>query len=97
MCLYDWSVDSVEQKTKVESEQDENRRIKSQFKYGGSVVTTRSLQWEHRILTVATINFKKEQIPNIQLNSGIFNIYSKYIKALMGIPGQGFMFVILLM
>lgn len=42
-----------------------------------SVVTTRSLQWEQRILTVATGKFEKEHIPNIQLNSGIFNILLK--------------------
>ncbi len=91
MCLYDWSVDSVEQKRKVESEQDESRRIKSQFKYGGSVVTTRSLQLGQRILTAATVNVKKEHIPNIQLNSGIFNIY---IKAPMELPGRASMSVI---
>lgn len=42
-----------------------------------SVVTTRSLQWEQRILTVATSKFEKEQISNIQLNSGILNILFK--------------------
>lgn len=42
-----------------------------------SVVTTRSLQWGQRILTAATDKFQKEHIPNIQLNSGIFNILLK--------------------
>ncbi len=94
MCLYDWSVDSVEQKRKGGSEQDESRRIKSQFKYGEFSFTTRSLQWGPRILTVATDTFKKEHIPNIQLNSGIFNILLKYITPPMGLPGRASVSVI---
>ena len=51
------------------------------------MVTTGSLQWGQRILTAATDKFfKKEHIPNIQLNSGIFNTIKKYIKAPMELP-----------
>ncbi len=86
MCLYDWSVDSVEQKTKGGVEQDESRRIKSQFKYGGFSGYTRSLQWGQRILTAATDKFQKEHMPNIQPNSGILNILFQIIKAPMELP-----------
>ncbi len=65
----------AEKKRWSQEEQDESRRIKSQFKYGGFSGYHRSLQWGQRILTAESpINFKKEHIPNIQLNSGIFNI-----------------------
>ncbi len=53
------------------------------------MLTTRSLQWGQRILTVATDKFKKENIPNIQLNSGIFNILLKYIKVPHGVTRKG--------
>lgn len=59
-----------------------------------SVVTTRSLQWEQRILTVATSKFEKEQISNIQLNSGILNILFKIYLSPIGLPGRATMSVI---
>lgn len=60
-----------------------------------SVVTTRSLQWEQRILTVATSKFEKEQISNIQLNSGILNILFKiYLSPHRSYPEEATMSVI---
>ncbi len=41
------------------------------------------------MLTVATDKFQKEHIPNIQLNSGIFNILLKYINPPHGVTRKG--------
>ena len=60
-----------------------------------SVVTTRSLQWEQRILTVATNKFQKKSIClifNQTVTSSIY--YSKYIKAPWSYLERAFMSVI---
>ncbi len=44
--------------------------------------------------TQPPINFKKEHIPNIQLNSGIFNILLKIYNPPMGLPGRASVSVI---